>query len=75
MFKKKRDCVCYMNMMHSSTRSLVVLRSTILGSCANESSVFCDDHTVFYRFFYGSTLVRFGNFEKNVIFVVFFVWL
>jgi len=34
-----------MNMLYSSDRSLVVLRSTILGSCANESPALCNNHT------------------------------
>jgi len=52
------DCVCCMNMLYSSDKSLVVLRSTILGSCANESSALCNNHTL-CRLFCSGTLVKF----------------
>jgi len=48
-----------MNMLYSSDKNLVVLRSTILVSRANENSALCNNHTLFCRFFCSGTWVKF----------------
>jgi len=50
VFEKKRDCEYCMNMLYSSDKSLVVLRSTIIGICTNESSALSNNRTVFAGF-------------------------
>jgi len=71
VFEKKRDCVCCMNMLYSSNKNMVVLRSTILGSCTNESSALCNNHTLFRRFFYSGTSVKFvSRLLKKIVILV-----
>jgi len=60
--KKKQDCVCCMNMMYSSDKSVVglILWSIILGCCVDESSALCNNHTLSNRFFCSGTSVNFA---------------
>jgi len=55
----------------------VVLGSTILGSCANESLALCNNYTLFAGFSVAALqLSSFRDYYKKiVIFVMFFVWL
>ena len=77
---ERKGTVCLvrcMNIMCSSNKSMVVLRSTILGSFANETLALCNNHLLFYRFFCSGTLVKFvlRLLKKITIFVVFlFGW-